>query len=302
MSKNVDTMTAQELFDHYDNNPSELYDPITDNLNETSLNAFRDRFKEHIMERAKEKARQTNRAQYEAAQRIVYVLRHIDRPLSLTHQRQFDSDMTLLTRDQLFQIASHGGFPDDSDRIVADITLLANNVYPIDYGPPSSGIAFSATTIGYLTTALHHPVNYWIDLNFRERINNILLTSNVSKLLSFLTALPGGEEERLKSMSREELGRYYLNLLIWSYRQARENEIIQLRRDMEAGSLSKHIHEYTRYVTGDDIVALLDEFSVEHKDIDPRRTLQAYLDTFRDHSEQFDPLIVAPQRTMCKLA
>ena len=295
----IHTLTAPELFDYYIHHPTELYNPTIDRFNKDKWESFELELKSYIRYLAIEEAQRKDPEEYAAAKEVSAAIRRVHLPLSSKQQQLFDANMSYLTPDQLNQIWIDAGRKfNDTDDITKYIPLYVNGIQPVFYrAPRDNDPTFDPRIIQYLTSTLTNPIGYWLPYsNISENISRIFEGANAEQLRNYLVTLPGVNPDDLLSLSRPDLVRYYFNLLLDSYYRIHDRDLIQLRQDMEAGSLSKPIDDYIMYLTNVDILALLDEFGIEYPVRQPPgNVLARYFDDLQMHTPH------APERMMRKL-
>ena len=292
-------MTLTEKVDYYINHPSELYDSISGQFDMAKWRNFKSDFKNYIINRADDAAKRRDPVRYAAARRIRDALENADRPLRRQDQQQLDADIALLTPEQLTPIGRSIDYRlnNNDDHIAENLSLVANGIVPPYFEQNSDDATFHPGAITLLNDVLGEPWIYWSDWrNIHRRMRDIFSHSNDEQMRNYLTTLPYVNPDTLISLSLEDLIRTYYWILLDRYQHIRDTEMIELRQDMEAGSLSKPINNYMLYLTDADITSLLNEFGIRDHGRAPRLILQEYFDRIQNQEEPY-----APERTARKL-
>lgn len=281
----------RELLDYYVNHPTELWSPIAnmwvdvkrldgvaDAINSLpdsqaylrSLpgRELSDDYTEYVRKKAIREMQTDFPEQYDAAQRLQRLFNEYSQyhPLTSEQQAELDRDWAILTTDQL-RDAFRQIFIIDSyildyprDRLYQEAYDRLNNVSH-DFQPhPHPVIPLQSAE-----WILNNPSTYWENILLRREAYADLYMVDTNTLIRWMVDIPGVDRTRVISMSKPELIRYFDTLVIDRYNRKRDQALVEIRRDMEAGHIDDYdLTRYLKYLTRNDVLELLDEFGIEH--------------------------------------
>lgn len=217
-------------------------------------------------------------------------------PLSPEQQAQFNYDWSILTPDQLRYLARRitgngniRGNPNMTmDQLYNSYYDYLNGVQQPDYRSERNhnhGPTLDYPSTFTLAMPFEHLSRYWTDQMFHDHTNDVFSVATEEQLRNYLVKTLHVDPKELESLDREGLIRYYNTMLINDFNWTRRRFLQHLRQSMEAESPADLLAASIGYFSLDDLVGLLDEFSIEHpaeltkeEAID---LIQSYLDLFR---------------------
>lgn len=277
-------------------------------LEVNSRRAAHEWYLDYLRAKADQNAKEKYPVRYAATQRIIALFRRprVRRPLTPEEQKQFDSDWSLLSEDQIREVRQCSYNIIETQERLSSMTSreLYNTFHDwlnyTQYYPRNTTERISASDmLIYLSSMLLTPVEYWRRAN-RDRIDQYLIAVTKDQLANWMVSELRLNPNNLRSMTKRELIRYYNTLVISCYNQLRERNLRELRRAMEQGVLNGSRINYTDYLSLDDLTRLLDEFSIEHPTIMTKDTaldlIESYFDLYRPIELQISSTPIAKRK------
>lgn len=226
-------------------------------------------------------------------------------PLTSAEQSAFDCDWSLLTVDSMRSLIRILLEVQPSDQTPAELyQLLYDAINHLDHSPHNRDTYFGDLCVNdsnvhdYVATILDRPIAYW-EPDGRSNMDAYFDNASIEQLLDMVGRIPESNRNTIKSMTKHQLVCYFDTLMIQRYNAKREQNSHKLRKAMEDVAHDETPCYSLEYLSRSDLIAILDEFSIEYSNEATTFELSELIDDYFNLHRQSDPRI--PSKTLVKL-
>lgn len=239
----------------------------------------------YIRNKATSNAQLNDPVGYDNAQKMLRFLRERRlkrRPLTREEQAEFDHLWSFLPPDRLRDLAL--------SMFILPGRMSLHDLYGVyyDYINHLEHLMYDNRPHESIRIpfAFDDPYYYWLNDRTHMDINKFLIGTSQDELRDYLVTLPNVDLEDLPSMNKRDLIRYFDTLMIDAYNKKRDEYLQTLRDDMNAGQKSEDLWLILSQLSIDDLVSILDEYSIEHH---PNVTHDEAVDLIKSYFDLFLP-------------